>query len=85
MCIRDRLGVGWDMEFGRLRASQDRKGRWISYSHVQFGYPVGEWLLEQKQRAELGLLDQERIARLRGAGVLMTIGQLGEKFDVGLD
>lgn len=79
------LGLEWDADFGRLRASQDRRGRWISYSHVQYGYPVGEWLLEQKKRAELGLLDQEKIARLRGTGVLMTIGQLGEKFDVGLD
>lgn len=77
------LGHPWDTWFGRLTAYKEQHGNVkVSFMKMIFGYQLGIWVTEQRERWEKGLLDQWQVARLKGLGFLFDID--GDMFAQGL-
>src|SRR5262249_21031930 len=58
--IVDRIGVSWDVWYGRLKAYKDRKGHCrVPADYRAEGYNLGQWVSEQRKR-EAKLSDDRR-------------------------
>eukprot|EP00440_Ansanella_granifera_P060494 gb/GFBE01065568.1/.p1 GENE.gb/GFBE01065568.1/~~gb/GFBE01065568.1/.p1 ORF type:complete len:744 (+),score=125.30 gb/GFBE01065568.1/:1-2232(+) len=77
------LGDPWDAWLGRLLAYNDHHHHVnVRYLGTQFGHELGSWLKDQRERWERGVLQERKVARLRGLGVKLDVD--AERFAEGL-
>jgi len=65
IAIADRIGSNWDERFGLLLKYKKREGHCdVPMLHVEAGFPLGRWVIKQRQLKKQGSLRADRIGRL---------------------
>ena len=80
--ILNRLGVSWDIYYGRLQEFQKREGHClVPQRHIEDGQILGVWINNQRRRK--GLLSPIQLERLKNIGFCWD--PLSEQWEQGFD